>query len=208
MDQAKRGKFIVLDGPEGSGKSTQAHRLADRLAAAGVEVVSVRDPGATPVSERIRQVLLDPALDEMTAATEMFLYMASRAELVARVVRPAVLRGATVLSDRFISSTIVYQGYAGGVDPDDIARAGHLACGDVWPDLVVVLDLPAEEGFRRIRREHDRMELKGPGFHERVAEGFRELARRDPERHVLVDARDSVDAVAERVWKAVAHVVG
>jgi len=205
--KATGGKFIVLDGPEGSGKSTQVDRLARRLAEAGIATVCVRDPGGTPVGERIRDVLLHADLPDMDPLTEMFLYMASRTEMVDGVIRPALDAGRMVIADRFISSTIVYQGYAGGIDPEEILRAGRLACRDTWPDLVVLLDLPAAEGFKRINRQHDRMERKGPAFHERVAEGFRRLAGDDPEHHVLVDAAGSVDEVAARVWKAVERVV-
>ena len=203
----QRGKFIVLDGPEGSGKSTQAAHLARRLSASRIETTCVRDPGGTPTGERIREVLLDPDLPDMDPLTEMFLYMASRTEMVAQVIRPALEAGRTVIADRFISSTLVYQGYAGGIDPEDILRAGRLVCRDARPDLVVLLDLPAAEGFKRINRQHDRMERKGLAFHERVAEGFRRLAHDDPEHHVLVDAAGSVDEVAARVWKAVERVV-
>jgi dTMP kinase len=202
-----RGHFIVLDGPEGAGKSTQVRLLTERLAQRGLAVETVRDPGGTPVSERVRQVLLDPAVGHLEAATEMFLYMASRTELVARVIRPALAAGRTVLCDRFVSSTVVYQGYAGGLDPAEILRVGRLACGDAWPDLTVLLDVPADEGFGRIRREHDRMELKGLEFHRRVAEGFRQLARSDPQQYVLIDARGSVEEVSARIWKAVERVL-
>jgi dTMP kinase len=181
--------------------------LAERLRSAGLDVECVRDPGGTPVSERIRQVLLDPAIGHLEPVTEMFLYMASRAELVARVIRPALDSGRTVVCDRFVSSTVVYQGYAGGLDPAEIVRAGRLACGDTWPELVILLDLPAEQGFDRIEREHDRMELKGPEFHRKVAEGFRALGYSDPQHYVLVDARGSVDDVAAQIWKAVERVI-
>lgn len=202
-----RGHFIVLDGPEGAGKSTQVRLLVKRLAERGLAVSTVRDPGGTAVSERVRQVLLDPAIGHLEAATEMFLYMASRTEMVARVIRPALEAGRTVLCDRFVSSTVVYQGYAGGLDPAEILRAGRLACGDVWPEVTVLLDVPADEGFRRIHRQHDRMELKGPEYHRRVAEGFHELARSDPGQYVLIDARGTIDEVSERIWKAVERVL-
>jgi dTMP kinase len=203
----KRGFFIVLDGPDGSGKSTQVELLTQRLRREGIEASSVRDPGGTVVSERIRGILLDPSLPDVDARTEMFLYMASRAEMVARVVRPAVESGLTIVSDRFLSSTVAYQGYAGGLDPKQILRVGRIACQGLWPDLVILLDLPAREGLARIRRDHDRMELKGEAFHEAVVRGFRELARMDPRRHVLVSARGPVETVARRVWKVVKRVV-
>ncbi len=203
----KRGYFIVLDGPEGSGKSTQVKLLAKRLKGEGLETSCVRDPGSTTVSERIREVLLDASLPEMDARTEMFLYMASRAEMVSRVIGPAIESGLTIISDRFISSTVAYQGYAGGLDPGKIVRVGKMACQGYWPDLVVLLDLPAGEGFERIRREHDRMEQKPLAFHRQVVKGFRELSRSDPKHHLLVNARGPVETVARRVWKVVKRVV-
>jgi dTMP kinase len=203
MAKRRRGYFIVLDGPDGSGKSTQVALLAARLKQEGIEVTRVRDPGGTMVSERVRDLLLDPALGEIDSRTEMFLYMASRAEMVARVVRPALANGLSIVSDRFISSTVAYQGYAGGLDPKQILRVGKIACGDTWPDLVIILDVPAKVGFERIRRAHDRMELKGLAYHERVVAGYRKAAAVDPKRHVLVDGRGSIETVAGRVWKAV-----
>ncbi|NIA20906.1 MAG: dTMP kinase [Anaerolineaceae bacterium] len=203
----KRGFFLVLDGPEGSGKSTQVGLLAERLKGEGLETSCVRDPGGTTAGERIRDLLLDASLPEMDARTEMFLYMASRAEMVRRVIRPAIESGLTIVSDRFISSTVAYQGYAGGLDPREIVRVGKIACQGYWPDLVVLLDLPAAEGFQRIRREHDRMEQKPLAFHRQVVKGFRELSRSDPKHHVLVDARGAIETVARRVWKVVKSVV-
>ena len=203
----RRGRFIVLDGPEGSGKSTQIARLAERLRGRGRDVLCVRDPGATPAGERIREVLLDPGLGHMEPATEMFLYMAARAEMVARVIRPALEAGRDVLCDRFLSSTVVYQGYAGGLDPAEILHAGRLACGDVWPDRVVLVEVDADEGLGRIPGKPDRMELKGSAFHQKVAEGFRRLAADEPATCTMIDGRGSVDEVAERIWKAVEGVL-
>jgi dTMP kinase len=203
----KKGFFIVLDGPDGSGKSTQVELLTERLRREGIEASGVRDPGGTVVSERIRAILLDPELPDIDPRTEMLLYMASRAEMVARVVRPAIESGLTIVSDRFLSSTVAYQGHAGGLDPRQILRVGRVACQGVWPDLVVLLDLPPSEGFARIKRARDRMELKGGAFHEAVARGFRDLARADPRRHVLVNARGPVETVARRIWKVVKRVV-
>lgn len=206
-DAPPRGTFIVLDGPEGSGKSTQVARLAERLRARGRDVTCVRDPGGTAAGERIRALLLDPELGDVDAVTEMLLYMASRRELVRQHIAPAVRRGEVVLSDRFISSTVVYQGYAGGLDPEVVLAVGRIACGETQPDLVVLVDFPSDAGLRRAGPAPDRMELKGSDFHARVAEGFRSLARAHPERHVLIDGRGSLDEVAARVWEAVQRVL-
>ena len=141
MTETRRGCFLVLDGPEGAGKTTQVERLVQRLRDAGRKATSVRDPGSTPVSERIREVLLDRRLPEMDARTEVFLYMASRAEMVARIVRPALDVGLIVVCDRFVSSTVAYQGYAGGIEPELIWDLVRTACGVIEPNLKVILDV-------------------------------------------------------------------
>jgi dTMP kinase len=202
------GKFIVLDGPEGAGKSTQVERLIQRLRQMGRRATAVRDPGSTPVSERIREVLLDKRLPEMDVRTEVFLYMASRAEMVARIIRPALDVGLTVVSDRFVSSTVAYQGAAGGVDPSLIWEVGRIACGGIEPDLTVILDLPVEAGFGRIRREHDRIESKDRAYHEKVRQGFLAMARERPEKFAVVDATQPPDEVARAIEQAVTRVLG
>jgi dTMP kinase len=167
----------------------------------------VRDPGSTPVSERIRRILLDPAVGEMDVRTERFLYMASRAEMVARLVAPALGRGETVVSDRFVSSSVAYQGYGGGLDPEVIWEVGRLACGGVEPDLTVVLDLDVGAGLARISRRPDRMEAKDRAYHEKVRQGFLEMARARPDRFAVVDASRSPDEVAGAIREAVARVL-
>lgn len=202
-----KGKFIVLDGPEGAGKSTQAQRLVGRLRDAGRPATAVRDPGSTPVSERIREVLLDARLPDMDARTEVFLYMASRAEMVARIVRPALDVGLVVVSDRFVSSTVAYQGYAGGIDPDLIWSLALTACAGVEPDLTIILDLPVADGFARKSGTRDRIEAKHPDYHERVRRGFLAMAASRPDRFAVVDALRPPDAVAADIWEAAARVI-
>ena len=207
MTHDSPARFIVLDGPEGAGKTTQAERLVDHLRAAGRPATLVRDPGSTPVSERIRDVLLDATLGDMDVRTELFLYMASRAEMVARVIRPALARGETVVGDRFVSSTVAYQGHAGGLDPEVIWQVGRLACGGIEPDLTVILDLDVADGFGRISRAHDRMEAKDRAYHEKVRRGFLDMARARPDRFAVVDASRSPDDVAAAIREAVARVL-
>ena len=202
------GKFIVLDGPEGAGKSTQAERLVAHLRGLGRRATAVRDPGSTPVSERIRDVLLDKRLPDMDVRTEMLLYMASRAEMVARIIRPALEVGLIVVSDRFVSSTVAYQGAAGGIDPAVIWDLGRIACGGIEPDLTVILDLPVEAGFGRIQRERDRIESKDKAYHEKVRQGFLAMARERPEKFAVVDAARPPDEVARAIEEAVTRVLG
>ena len=209
MADTRRGCFLVLDGPEGAGKTTQAERLVRRLRDAGREATGVHDPGSTPVSERIRDVLLDRRLPEMAARTEVFLYMASRAEMVARIVRPALDVGLAVVCDRFVSSTVAYQGYAGGIDPERIWDLGRTACGGLEPDLTVILDLPVREGLARARRlgEPDRIEAKDPSYHEKVRRGFLAMAEDRPDVFAVVDAGRPPDAVADAIWEAANRVL-
>jgi len=208
MAAAYPGKLLVLDGPEGAGKSTQVERLVGRLRSLGRRATAVRDPGSTPVSERVREVLLDNRLPDMDVRTEVFLYMASRAEMVARIIRPALEVGLIVVSDRFVSSTVAYQGAAGGVEPAVIWELGRIACGGIEPDLTVILDLPVEAGFGRIQRQHDRIESKDPAYHEKVRQGFLAMARERSEKFVVVDATRSPDEVARAIEEAVTRVLG
>ena len=201
------GTFIVLDGGEGAGKSTQAERLVRRLREEGRPATAVRDPGSTPVSERIREILLDPALPEMDARTEMFLYMAGRAEMVARIIRPALEVGLTVVCDRFVSSTVAYQGYAGGMDPSLVWEMGRVAAGGLEPDLTVILDVDVAAGFARLGGERDRMESKDRAYHESVRQGFLTMARERPDRFAVVDAAQPLEAVARDIEEVVKRVL-
>ena len=207
MAERYPGQFIVLDGPEGSGKTTQVERLIQWLREGGRQATAVRDPGSTPVSERIRDVLLDKRLPEMDVHTEIFLYMASRAEMVARIVRPALEVGLVVVSDRFVSSTVAYQGAAGGVEPETIWDLGRIACAGLEPDLTVILDLDVETGFTRLRRERDRIESKDRAYHEKVRQGFLAMAAERPDRFAVVDASRPPDDVTRHIREAVARVL-
>ena len=207
MSEAFPGRFIVLDGPEGCGKTTQVQHLVARLREEGRQATAVRDPGSTPVSERIREVLLDKRLPEMHVRTELFLYMASRSEMVARIVRPLLEGGLVVVSDRFVSSSVAYQGYAGGIEPALIWEMGRVAADGIEPDLTILLDLEVEAGFARIARARDRMESKDRAYHEKVRQGFLRMARERPDRFVVVDASRAPDAVARDIESAVKRVL-
>ncbi len=205
MDQVAdrlRGTFLVIDGPDGAGKSTQLERLDAWVRGGGVQVVRAQDPGGTAIGRRIREILLDPACDEMTVTCETMLYMASRAQLVAEVIRPALAGGACVVCDRFVSSTVAYQG-AGGADTDAIRRVADVAVGPTWPDLTILLDLDPAAGLGRLGGRPDRVEAKSLAFHQRVREGFLRQAEADPDRFAAVEAAGSVDEVAERIRGAV-----
>jgi len=212
-----KGKFIILEGPEGSGKTTQIRHLKRCLEEEGLTVIRVREPGQTDIGERIRSILLDANHSKMTVGTELLLYMASRVQLVHEIVFPALDQGTTVLADRFLTSTIVYQGIAGELGSEDVKRLYRLVCGDLWPDLVIILDLPAEKGLERIRgKKHarvgeqlvgglfdDRIEGKPLEFHNRVREGYLAIAKAEPDRYAVVDASQSEVQVAKAVWQEV-----
>ncbi len=197
-----RGRFIVFDGPDGSGKSTQFRRFGAHARDAGVAVCEVREPGGTEIGEQVRQILLEYRDDRhgaMDMRCEMLLFMASRAQLVAEKIGPALRRGELVLADRFISSTLAYQGTAGGLPVADILRVGQIALGQCWPDLVVVFDVDEATAASRLNPLLDRMEKKGAEFHRRVRQGYLDQAGNDPERYLVVDARDDEDVVFERL---------
>lgn len=167
------GRLIVFEGAEGAGKSTQIRLLAERLKVAGITCVALREPGGTPVGDAIREILLDPAR-EITAAAESLLFMASRAELIARQVKPSLEGGAVVILDRFFLSTYAYQIAGRGLGEADVRAANLLATGGLVPDITLLLDIPAGDGLARAERRggRDRMERTGDGFHERVNNAF------------------------------------
>jgi dTMP kinase len=202
-----RGLFLSLDGLDGTGKSTQCRLLADWLRSQGYTVVECVDPGGTAVGGIIRNLLLDHR-HEMALPCEAFLFMASRAQLTAEVIRPALEAGRIVVSDRFSLANVVYQGHAGGLDPELLHRLGQLATGGLEPDLTLVLDLPIEVALaRRQEREPDRLERREPSFHERVRRGFLTEAQRRPERIRVLDASQSIEGLHEQICREVSRVM-
>ena len=208
-----RSRFIVFDGPDGSGKTTQFRRFITQVASHDIQVCEVREPGGTAIGEQIRHVLLDPAYEPMDVRCEMLLYMASRAQLVTEKIAPAIEQGQLVLADRFISSTLAYQGTAGGLAVSDILRIGQIALGQHWPDLVVVFDVDQETANARMNpllrsrefdSDKDRMEMKGASFHRRVRQGYLDQARNDPDRYLVLDATADQDTVFDRLLQGLA----
>ncbi|MEM9752493.1 MAG: dTMP kinase [Planctomycetota bacterium] len=200
--QTLRGSFVVFDGPDGSGKTTQFRRFMELCESQGISVCEVREPGGTAIGERVRDLLLhyrDEEHGEMAPACEMLLFMASRAQLIAERVRPALERGCLVLADRFISSTLAYQGTAGGTPVADILRVGQVALGETWPDRVVVFDVDEVTAAKRLNPLLDRMEARGAAFHAKVRKGYLDQAAQDPDRYVVIDARSDEDTVFERL---------
>ena len=193
--------FISFEGLDGCGKTTQAALLAAAAAAGGREVVPVREPGGTAPGERIRSLLLDPGL-AIDPWAEALLYAAARAQLVAEVIRPALERGATVIADRYVDSSLAYQGCARGLGVDKVLAVNRVATSGLLPDRTVLLVLDTAAAADR-RGEPDRIEAEGTSFHRRVAEGFAAAARRFPERIAVVDASGTPEQVAGRVREAV-----
>lgn len=192
------GRLIAFEGGEGSGKSTQAARLAERLGA-----VSTFEPGDTPLGITIREILLDRATLEITPRAEALLMAADRAQHVAEVVRPALAAGRTVVTDRYIASSVAYQGFGRQLDPDEIASLSGWATDRLWPDLVLLLEVPMSVSRDRTGGARDRLEAAGAEFHRRVHDGFLQQAIADPERFAVIDGTQAPDAVAAAVWEIV-----
>jgi dTMP kinase len=190
--------FVTFEGLDGSGKSTQAELLRARLEADGVDVVSTREPGGTELGERLRDLVLHGG--HVGAWAEALIYVAARAQLVDEVIRPALDRGASVICDRYLDSSVAYQGVARGLGLDRMLELNLGAIGGMVPDRTYLLDLDPRQVASRIRRHHDRLEREGDDFRERAAAGYRELAQRFPERIVVLDATRPVDELAEEVY--------
>jgi dTMP kinase len=203
----RRGRLIAFEGVEGAGKSTQVELLRQSLEKAGHRVVTTREPGGTPVGEQVRSILLDPA-STLAARSEALLFAAARAQLVEQVIRPALERGEIVLCDRYLDSSLAYQGAGRGLGVEAVAEINRFATGGVVPDLVVLLALDPAEGLARRRGGRDRIEAQDLDFHRRVARGFLNLAAVEPERFAVVDAAAPPDQVAAEVRAAVLRSLG
>lgn len=195
---AERGVFVAFEGGEGAGKSTQARLLRDRLEAQGHTVLLTREPGATPVGAEVRRIVLDPATGALADRTEALLYAADKAEHLHAVVRPALARGEVVLTDRYVDSTLAYQGAGRSLAANDIAWVARWATEDLRPHLTVLLDLAPSEGLTRFDGR-DRIEGESIEFHQRVREQFLALAAADPEHYLVLDARSAETQVADDV---------
>ncbi|MCX6000254.1 MAG: dTMP kinase [Chloroflexi bacterium] len=196
--------FVSFEGGEGSGKSTQAGALLGRLARAGVPAVLSREPGGTPLGQRIRYLLKRSGDAEISPLAELFLVAASRAQLVANVIGPNLEKGTVVVCDRFVDSTAAYQGYGRGISLDFIQAVNGAATNGVLPDLVILLDLPVEVGLARKKAAPpDRFESEGTAFHQRVREGYLSMAAADPQRWLVIDATLPRDSIQGVVWERV-----
>ena len=202
------GLFLSFEGGEASGKSVQAKRLAERLVAAGRDVVAVREPGSTPVGERVRDIVLHAQEIPLGANAQALLYSTARAQLVRDVIRPALAAGKIVIVDRFYDSTLAYQGYGHGADLAQLRAVTDFAVGDTRPDRTLLLDLPVDAAEQRAAtrkpgRAWDRFEAEARAFHERVREGYLRLAAAEPQRFAVIGADRDIDAVATDVWRVV-----
>jgi len=196
------GKFVVLDGPDGCGKTTQTRLLTNWLGEQGVEGESFRDPGGTAIGEKIRQILLNPDHIAMSTPAEVMLYMAARVQLWQEKISPALKQNKCVVLDRWLSSTCAYQGHAGGFGMDRVVAIAADCLEKPWPDLTVVLDVDPSVGLSRLNREFDRIEQKGDGYHQKVREGFLKLAEKQ-KGFVVIDATGDIETVHKRVIETV-----
>lgn len=208
LKQNAAGRLVSFEGPEGSGKSTQISRLAAHFQKSHKEVITTREPGGTEIGEQIRNIIVHNSKgDEMCAETELLLFTAARAQLVREVIAPALLRGAIVLSDRFLDSSTVYQGIARNLAADPVSQINRFAVGNVMPDLTVVLDVPEEVSLARLKRRAsdlpDRMERENVDFYKKVREGYLLLAKGMPERFIVVDGTKPEDVIEKKIWSEV-----
>ena len=208
LKQKASGKLISFEGSEGSGKSTQIARLAAHFQKTHREVLTTREPGGTESGEQIRNIIVHNSKgDEMCAETELLLFTAARAQLVREVIAPAIMRGAVVLSDRFLDSSTVYQGIARNLAADPVAQINRFAVGNVMPDLTIVIDVPTEVSLARLKQRAsdlpDRMERENIDFYTKVREGYLVLAKGMQERFIVVDGTKTAEAIEKKIWSEV-----
>ncbi len=202
----KRGLFIVLEGGEGAGKSVQAKMLADRLRDAGKKVVVTREPGGTRIGEQIRAITHNTENVDLDPVAEAYLMAASRAQHVRETIAPVLAAGSIVISDRFVDSSIAYQGYGRNLGAEDIAALNELAVNGAKPDLVILLDVPPAVGLARLAtnvKQKDRLDMQQKDFYDRVRAGYLALAKRFPNLYVVIDATKSIQEVASTIWHEV-----
>src|SRR5271166_5961848 len=202
MSTTKRGLFLTFEGPDGSGKSTQARLLAERLRGEGRPVLESVEPGGTPIGQQIRRILLDPANKELTPTAELLLMFAARAQNVEQWILPALAEGKIVISDRFTDSSIAYQGAGRGLGWETVLEVDRIACHGLKPDLTICVDIDTETGLARALARggnETRLEAQAIEFHQRARAAYHELARREPERFRLIDGRGTPDEVAAKV---------
>lgn len=195
--------FITFEGGEGCGKSTQARLLLKKLEQQGIPTILTHEPGGTALGNEIRILLKRKQGSSISPQAELFLFAASRVQLVAELVRPALQEGKVVICDRFTYSTIVYQGYGRGLDLATVSMVNTMATGNLNPDLTILLDMPSEQGLERRRRSKDRFELEDLSFHHRVREGYLKMATAEPDRWLLIDASLAKAKIAEIIWDKV-----
>ena len=204
---ARRGFFVAFEGGEGCGKTTQILNLTNRIKSKMLtSFVVTREPGGAPSAELIRGLLVNGDAEKWRPATEGLLMSAARHEHVEQIIRPALAQNKLVMSDRFIDSTIVYQGIVGGVARNDIDAMNHIACGDIYPDVTIILDIDSQIGLARAKSRgagEDRFEAKGLAYHEKVRAGFLDIAADDPSRCVVINANRTPDDIAEDIWQVV-----
>jgi dTMP kinase len=202
-----KGIFITLEGIEGSGKTTQAELLRDLLLECGHQVLITREPGGSPIGEKIRDILLDVSHQEMAALTELLLYEASRCQHVHEIIGPALRNGKIVICDRFYDASTAYQGYGRDIDIETVKNLNLVATEGQKADLTIVLDLPVAEGLQRLGQNLDRIEAETVGFHEKVRQGYLELAKSEPDRVKVIDASGSVEDTFEKMKAIVESII-
>lgn len=207
---SKNGIFITIEGPEGAGKTTVFHHLAAMLSEEGIDLVTTREPGGIRISERIREVILNPEHEEMDGKTEALLYAAARRQHLVEKIEPALKEGKVVLCDRFIDSSLAYQGYARGLGIDEVLTINQFAIGQTMPDLTLFFNIDPETGLERIARnkgrEVNRLDSESISFHQKVWEGYQEVLKRYPERMAVIDASKPLEEVIQSAYSAVKAV--